>query len=115
ARPWQAESSVAGAAEAEDSISPGLQRSQDESGSEVVEGVIRVRFDKGQKRANLHVPFSPPLAGMPDVECECVGDEPLRLKVPVRQSYGIRIEARRSNADEALDTEVGFAACCPSA
>ena len=93
--------------------STGLQRTQDESGSEVVEGVIRVRFDKGQKRANLHVPFSPPLVGMPDVECECVGDEPLRLKVPVRQSYGIRIEARRSNADEALDTEVGFAAVCP--
>ncbi len=71
---------------------------------------MKVRFDKGQKRANLHVPFSPPLAGMPDVECECVGDESLRLKVPVRQSYGIRIEVRRSNADEALDTEVGFAA-----
>lgn len=93
--------------------STGLQRSQDESGSEVVEGVIKVRFDKGQKRANLHVPFFPPLVGMPDVECECVGDEPLRLKVPVRQSYGIRIEARRSNADESLDTEVGFAAVCP--
>jgi hypothetical protein len=96
----------------EEPSSTGLQRTQDESGSEVVEGVIRVRFDKGQKRANLHVPFSPPLAGMPDVECESVGDEPLRLKVPVRQSYGIRIEVRRSNADAALDTEVGFAATC---
>ena len=99
--------------EIEGPSSTGLQRTQDASGSEVVEGVIRVRFDKGQKRANLHVPFSPPLAGMPDVECECVGDEPLRLKVPVRQAYGIRIEARRANADEALDTEVGFAAVCP--
>ncbi len=95
---------------AEGPASPELSRTQDESGGEVVEGVMKVRFDKGQKRANLHVPFSPPLAGMPDVECECVGDESLRLKVPVRQSYGIRIEVRRSNADEALDTEVGFAA-----
>jgi hypothetical protein len=108
----QAESPKTDAREIDDPSSSGLQRTQDESGSEVVEGVIKVRFDKGQKRANLHVPFSPPLAGMPDVECECVGDEALRLKVPVRQSYGIRIEARRSNADEALDTEVGFAAVC---
>ncbi|MCP4782455.1 MAG: hypothetical protein GY903_23220 [Fuerstiella sp.] len=94
-------------------LSPELHRTLDDGGSEVVEGVIRVRFDKGQKRANLHVPFSPPLPGKPDVECECVGDEALRLKVPDRQSYGIRIEARRSNADEAMDTEVGFAAVCP--
>ncbi|MEO2019265.1 MAG: hypothetical protein ABGZ53_33440 [Fuerstiella sp.] len=97
---------------AEGPSSPELRRTQDDGGSEVVEGVIKVRFDKGQKRANVHVPFSPPLPGMPDVECECIGDEALRLKVPVRQSYGIRIEARRSNADEALDTEVGFAAVC---
>lgn len=87
-----------------------FERTKDDHGSELVEGVMTLRFDKGQKRANLHIPFSPPLPGMPEVECECVGDVPLRLKVPVRQSYGIRIEARRTNADEALDAEVGFAA-----
>lgn len=89
-----------------------LERTTDESGSEMVEGVLTVRFEEGQKRANLHVPFSPPLAGIPEVECECVGDEQLRLKVPVRQSWGIRIEARRSRADSALETEIGFAALC---
>ena len=87
-----------------------FERTRDEHGSELVEGVMTIRFDKGQKRANLHIPFSPPLPGMPEVECECVGDVALRLKVPVRQSYGIRIEARRTNADEALDADVGFAA-----
>ena len=75
-----------------------------------MEGVMTVRFDRGQKRANLHIPFSPPLKGMPDVECECVDDVPVRLKVPVRQSYGIRIEARRSDASEPLEADVGFAA-----
>ena len=91
-----------------------IHRTKDTSGSELVEGVMTVRFDKGQKRANIHVPFSPPLTGIPEVECECVGDEPLRLKVPVRQSYGIRIEARRSNADEPMEAEVGFAAISPT-
>lgn len=87
-----------------------FERTRDEDGSELVEGVMQIHFDKGQKRANVHIPFSPPLPGMPEVDCECVGGEDLRLKVPVRQSYGIRIEARRSNADEPLDAEVGFAA-----
>ena len=109
----ETEQREAGQHEAEAPSSSDFYRTKDELGGEMVEGVIRVRFDKGQKRANLHVPFSPPLSAMPDVECECVGDETLRLKVPVRQPYGIRIEARRSNADDSLDTEVGFAAICP--
>ncbi len=97
--------------EAHDALAaPQFERYKDESGSELVEGTMTVRFERGQKRANLHIPFSPPLAGAPEVECEAVGDLPVRLKVPVRQSYGLRIEARRSNADEAAETEIGFAA-----
>lgn len=87
-----------------------FERTKADDGSELVEGVMTIRFDKGQKRANLHIPFSPPLPGMPEVECECVGDADLRLKVPVRQSYGIRIEARRTDADEELEADIGFAA-----
>lgn len=87
-----------------------FERTEDAHGGQLVEGVMTVRFDKGQKRANLHIPFSPPLKGMPEVECECVEDVPVRLKVPVRQSYGIRIEARRSDASEPLEADVGFAA-----
>lgn len=87
-----------------------FDRVQDEYGGELVEGTIRVRFEPGQKRAQLHVPFSPPLAGVPDVECEPVGGEALRVRVPVRQTYGIRIEARRSDASEPLESEVGFSA-----
>lgn len=87
-----------------------FQRTKEANGTELVEGVMPVHFDRGQKRVNVHVPFSPPLAGVPDVECESVDGEELRLKVAVRQSYGIRIEARRSIADQPLDTEIGFAA-----
>lgn len=87
-----------------------FERVKDADGSELVEGVVPIHFDTGQKRANVHIPFSPPLPGMPEVECECVDGENLRLKVPVQQSYGIRIEARRSNADEPLDAEIGFSA-----
>lgn len=89
-----------------------IRRTVEDDGTELVEGVMPVRFDAGQKRANIHIPFSPPLHGIPEVECEPVGDEPIRLKVPVRQSYGIRIEARRTNVDEPLETDIGFAALC---
>lgn len=87
-----------------------FERIEDEFGGVMVEGTVQIHFEIGQKRANVHVPFSPPLPGVPEVECESVGDDVLRLKVPVRQTYGIRIEARRSEASQPLQTEIGFAA-----
>ena len=87
-----------------------MERIKDEYGGEMVDGTIRVFFEVGQKRAHLHVPFSPPLEGLPEVECEAVSDDSVRCKVAVRQPYGIRIEARRSDASRALNTDIGFAA-----
>ena len=92
-----------------------FERTRDEYGGELLEGAMTVHFDRGQKKANLHIPFSPPMSGIPEVECEAIGGESLRLKVPERRSYGIRIEARRSDADEEMDTEIGFAAVCVAA
>ena len=87
-----------------------MERIKDEYGGEMVDGTIRVFFEVGQKRAHLHVPFSPPLEGLPEVECEAISDDSVRCKVAVRQPYGIRIEARRSDASRALNTDIGFAA-----
>ncbi len=87
-----------------------MERIKDEYGGEMVDGTIRVFFEVGQKRAHLHVPFSPPLEGLPEVECEAISDDSVRCKVAVRQPYGIRIEARRSDASQALNTDIGFAA-----
>ncbi len=87
-----------------------MERIKDEYGGEMVDGTIRVYFEVGQKRAHLHVPFSPPLEGLPEVECEAISDDSVRCKVAVRQPYGIRIEARRSDASQALNTDIGFAA-----
>ena len=87
-----------------------MERLKDSLGGETLNGTIRVVFGVGQKRAHLHVPFSPPLAGLPEVECEAVSDDSVRCKVAVRQPYGIRIEARRSDASSILNTEISFAA-----
>ena len=87
-----------------------MERLKDDLGGEMIDGTIHLSFKVGQKRAHLHVPFSPPLAGLPEVECEAIRDDSVRCKVAVRQPYGIRIEARRSDASQALDTDIGFAA-----
>ena len=101
---------AAGTASASDIPDLHVERIRDEYGGEMVEGTARIRFLAGQKKVNVHVPFAPALPGIPEVECESVGDQVLRLKVPVRQPYGIRIEARRSDASAPLETEIGFAA-----
>ena len=87
---------------------PFVNRSIEDDGSETVEGVLTVQFEPGQKRANLHVPFSPPLRRAPEIECESVGDADVMLKVAVVQPWGVRIEARRTSAEQESVAEVGF-------
>ena len=77
---------------------------------ETIEGGIRLSFGPGQRQEVLHVSFCPPLAGVPEVECEVLDDTPVELRVATAQPYGLRIEARRDARHEALTTEIGFAA-----
>lgn len=103
-------SSSTRSAQASDSIT--MERIADEHGGEMIEGSVKVFFEVGQKRAHLHVPFTPPLSGIPEVDCEPAHDDGVRVKVAVRQPYGIRIEVRRTDAAESLRSEISFAAVC---
>jgi len=87
-----------------------LERSEDEFGGVMVEGVARAVFRPGQKRVNLQIPLSPPFPGIPEAECEPAGHEPLRARVALRQPYGLRIEVRRSEASEPLEADIAFSA-----
>ncbi len=87
-----------------------LDRVRDEFGGEQIMGTVIAEFAEGQKRAHLHISFVPPLESIPEVEAEPAGDDPLRLKVAMRQPYGIRIEVRRAIASTALRAEIGFSA-----
>jgi hypothetical protein len=87
-----------------------MERSEDEFGGVMVEGVARAVFRIGQKRLNLQIPLSPPLPGVPDAECEPAGHEPLRVRVALRQPYGLRIEVRRSDASRPLEADISFSA-----
>jgi hypothetical protein len=87
-----------------------LERTEDEHGGVMVEGIARAVFAAGQKRLNLQIPLSPPLPGIPEAECEPAGHEPLRVRVALRQPYGLRIEVRRSEASQPLEADVSFSA-----
>ena len=89
---------------------PAFERVTDELGGEMIEGTVTVRFDQGQKRANVHVPFSPPLSGTPEVECDTVDDESIRVKVAERRSWGLRIEGRRTDTSDCQEAEITFSA-----
>ncbi|MFM7059399.1 MAG: hypothetical protein ACKO2P_21005 [Planctomycetota bacterium] len=87
-----------------------MERTTDEFGGVMVEGVARAVFKSGQKRVNLQIPLSPPLPGVPEAECEPAGHEPLRARVALRQPYGLRIEVRRSEASSPLEADIAFSA-----
>ncbi len=87
-----------------------FDRIRDELGGEMIEGMVVIHFARGQKRANVHVPFSPPLEGAPEVECSAVEHESVRVKVPERRTWGIRIEGRRTDTSRVEDVEVAFSA-----
>ena len=80
-------------------------------GTDVAEGAFRVAFEPGQKLAAVHLPFSPPLAGTPEFECEPVDESDVRLRTTAVHSYGIRVEVTRSSGlDEAETVELGWMA-----
>ena len=84
-------------------------------GVEQIEGSIRVSFAAGQRAASVHVPFSPPFAAVPQVECETVGDDPARWKLSVVYAYGMRVDLKRESSDGPAEIELSYSAICESA
>lgn len=80
-------------------------------GMDVVEGSFRVRFAAGQRLAPVHLPFSPPLADTPELECEPADDSELRFRTTAVHAYGVRIEVSRAgNCDKATTVDVAWLA-----
>ena len=87
-----------------------FDRIKDDVGGEMIEGTVRIHFARGQRRANMHVPFSPPLDGAPNVECTAIDHDGVRVKAAERRAWGIRIEGRRSDTARVEDVDVAFSA-----
>ncbi|MFM9961914.1 MAG: hypothetical protein ACKV2Q_11900 [Planctomycetaceae bacterium] len=98
----------------DDSTTQWMTRQTLSDGVDQIEGAIRIRFVGGQRAASVHVPFSPPFAAVPQVECEAMGDDPVRWKVSVVYTYGMRVELKRESSGEPGETELSYTAVCES-
>jgi hypothetical protein len=66
------------------------------SGGDIVEALLRVAFQPGEREIALHIPLWPAMATTPTVDCEPLDDSAVETRVTVVQTYGVRIEVRRS-------------------
>lgn len=97
-----------------DSTTQWMTRQSLPDGAEQIEGAIRVSFAAGQRAVSVHVPFSPPFAAVPQVECETEGDAPARWKLAVVYAYGMRVDLKRELSNESAEIELSYSARCDS-
>lgn len=97
-----------------DSTTQWMTRQLLPDGVEQIEGAIRVCFASGQRAASVHIPFSPPFAAVPQVECETDGDDPARWKVAIVYAYGMRVDLKRESSEEPAEIELSYSASCES-
>ena len=64
-------------------------------GRDHLEACVRVRFEPGQQSAIIHLPIQPAMHSIPEVECEPVGDEDVRITADPIQPFGVRLVCRR--------------------
>lgn len=83
---------------ADDNVVSELQRRTTLDG-EVLEGQLIATFAAGSRQTVVHIPFTPPFAAMPEIECEVSDGTDVRIKVGAVFCYGARLELKRSGSD----------------
>ncbi len=100
-------------AEPEEQLTQWLSRKQDEQGTDIVEGMVRLELAAGQIQKAAHVAFTPSFSSVPQMECEPLGDAEVEVIVGDVYPHGFRVEIRRTDSNrEATEVEVGFQAVC---
>jgi hypothetical protein len=87
-----------------------LTRREARDGGQWLCGLVRVRFDAGQRTGHAHVAFCPPFLSTPSCEAEPVDGPDSVVKVAQLVPHGARFEARLDvPAAEPTDVVVEFA------
>ncbi len=80
-------------------------------GAEQISGRVRASFAAGQRTANVHVAFCPPLEKTPRFNVEQVDGPKARIKTAQLLPHGVRLDLKLSAAaDEPVDVVLEFAA-----
>ncbi|MFV0443230.1 MAG: hypothetical protein ACK5Q5_06640 [Planctomycetaceae bacterium] len=81
---------------------------------ERIELEYHLELNAAETHRTLHIPISPPLTTIPEVECEPLDDAAIEIQVAAAFTYGIRLELRRSTAAVApLHTTIGVVISAP--
>lgn len=81
-------------------------RWNDEAGADVLSGEWNAHCPAGQTQTNLHIPFLPPFAGLPEVLAEITGENVFEatLRVGLVTPFGARLELIRRGTDKPEQT-----------
>lgn len=83
---------------------------------ECIHGWTRGYFAAGERSINLHLAFCPPLASLPEVECNQALGPPATIKVGQAEPFGLRLEVRLDKTPaEPTEVVVEFQAVADSA
>jgi hypothetical protein len=78
-----------------------LTRRIDADGAETLSGWLRMPFAIGQRTANVHVAFCPPMRVAPEVSVEQIEGPAARIKTAQLLPYGARLDLKLAAAAEA--------------
>jgi hypothetical protein len=67
-------------------------------GDETIAGEVRLRFAAGQRTAEAHVAFCPPLPRRPEVEFAVAAGPPARLEIGQLLPQGVRFDVKLAQA-----------------
>ncbi|MEZ6058367.1 MAG: hypothetical protein R3C01_16830 [Planctomycetaceae bacterium] len=73
-----------------------------------VEVLARVHFAAGQRQQVFHLPLTPSFASTPEIEVESLGETEVELTVATAYPYGLRLDIRRNESQEAAEALIGL-------
>jgi 8-oxo-dGTP diphosphatase len=89
-----------------DEVLQQLTRTRAADGTETISGVLRVPLEAGQRTANVHVAFCPPLGQAPRIEVQQRGGPEVRIKTGQLLPYGARLDLKLAEPLETSDAVV---------
>lgn len=96
-----------------DDVSQQITRSWAEDDRDTMTGVLRARFQPGERSQSLHVPLCPPMLRRPKVTVVQLSGSRARIKAADVQTFGIRFDLRLATPDDEMqDVLIHFEACC---
>jgi hypothetical protein len=93
-------------------VSQRITRGREESGGEMVYGIVRCDFAPGQRQQNVHIAFCPPLQRKPQLSMDQVEGPTARLRPSIVETFGAGVEVKlKAASSEPSSVQVQFYAC----